>query len=118
MQTGKSHLIGPMISMLRDKYGDDAQFIVLSSARIITDQLGRDLVGQLKEKVGRFDGHHKDIQNVTVASAWSMARNLDQFALEKPVILINDEAYSTQAETFQKIYSHFGLGEIQKSDGR
>jgi len=91
---------------------------VLSSARIITDQLLKDLIGQVPETVGRFDAHHKDLdEKLTVASAFALVRHLDEFPAEGPVILINDEAYSTQAPTFRNIYAHFGMGEVQQQGG-
>src|SRR5262249_44266640 len=118
MQTGKSHLIGPIVKMLEKQYGPDTQFVVLSSSRIITKQLVEDMVGHFDEAVGRFDGLHKEKKRITVASAWALARNLEQFSPKGKIVLINDEAYSTQAETFRKIYGHFGFGEVQEVDGR
>lgn len=118
MQTGKSYLIGPIIAQVRRKFGPRARIIVLSSARVITDQLLKDLVGRVEEPVGRFDADCKETrQNLIVASAMALSRHLEEFSPESAAILVNDEAYSTQAPTFRKIYEHFGMGEVRRSEG-
>lgn len=117
MQTGKSFLIAPIIERARRVFGEELKVTVLTSARIITDQVMEDLVGSLGEEVGRFDGLDKAPQQVTVASVWSLRRHLEEFDPEGPQLLINDEAFSTQAPTFQKIYTHFGFGNTYQ-DGK
>lgn len=112
MQTGKSHLIGPIIMTLEYNY-KNPQIIVLSSSRVITDQLMDDLSQNFPgETIGRFDGIVKEPNRITVASAMSLARNLSSFDKQRPVILINDEGFYTQAGSWRKIISHFGLGEL------
>jgi superfamily II DNA or RNA helicase/DNA-directed RNA polymerase alpha subunit len=113
MQTGKSYLIGPMIRMLRSSYGLKARVIILSSARIITDQILNDLLaGFPEQEVGRFDRERKEIRPITVASTRSLVNHLEEFDHDGPTILINDEAYTTQSRSHRAIYTHFGLGEI------
>jgi len=110
MQTGKSFLIAPLIQMLRQHFGPNCRFIVLSSARVITGQLMDDLLeGFPKSRVGRFDGLVKEPKDITVASVGALVRNLDSFSREGPVVLINDEAYSTQTRTVGTIYNYFGF---------
>lgn len=119
MQTGKSFLAGPIIQRLREVYGPQARFIVLTSARVITKQVKNDLLeGFSDNEVGVYDGKNKQIQTVTVASVFTLIRHLKDFVHQGPTILINDEAYSTQAPMYRAIYTHFGLGEIVKQGGK
>lgn len=119
MQTGKSFLAGPIIRMLREELGQKTRFLILSSGRVITDQLMRDLSGGFPgENLGRFDGATKDTQQITVASVYSLVRHLDSFNNQEPTVLINDEAYYTQAPIFRRIYQHFGLGEEVERAGK
>jgi len=113
MQTGKSFLAGPAIQRLREVYGPKARFIVLTSAKVITQQVVGDLLeGFDAAEVGRYDANTKQIRRVTVASVHTLIRHLEEFKHEGPTILINDEAYSTQSPMFRAIYTHFGLGEV------
>ncbi|MFO1519174.1 MAG: DNA-directed RNA polymerase subunit alpha C-terminal domain-containing protein [bacterium] len=115
MQTGKSFLAGPIIQMLREGLEPNTRFVVLSSARVITDQVVADLLeGFPSREVGRFDGNVKQVRTITVASAFSLARHLEDFTHDGPTVLINDEAFSTQSPTFRRIYQHFGLAEEVK----
>lgn len=108
MQTGKSFLIGPTIQILQRHYGPELRVLVLSSARVITGQLMRDLVAGFPiSRLGRFDGLVKDPKAMTVASVPALLRNLNDFSREGPIALINDEAYSTQTPSVQEIYSYF-----------
>ncbi len=119
MQTGKSFLAGPAIQKLRAAYGAEARFIVLSSAKVITRQVLDDLLeGFPASEVGVYDAHRKEIKSITVASVYTLIRHLDAFSHKGPTILINDEAYFTQAPMYRKIYTHFNLGEIVSEGGR
>lgn len=119
MQTGKSFLAGPVIQRLREAYGPKARFIVLSSAKIITTQVKNDLLeGFSDSEVGVYDARNKIIRPVTVASVYTLIRHLNDFVHDGPTILINDEAFYTQAPMYRTIYSHFGLGEMVEQDGR
>lgn len=112
MQTGKSHLIGPMIRMLQKQWGEDTQFIILSSSKVITSQLIQDLVrGFSAEEIGRFDGAVKDPRPITVASYLALAKNLKDYPVSPRTVLINDEAFFTRSRSIRRIYAHFGLGE-------
>lgn len=119
MQTGKSYLAGPMIRMLQDLLGPRTRFVVLSSARRITTQVREDLLAGFPEsEVGRYDGLVKDPQRITVASVYSLARHLVDFDPSVLTVLINDEAFFTQAPIYRAIYEHFGVGEVVSEDGR
>lgn len=124
MQTGKSKMTGPIIEMLREEMGADVRVIILSSAKIITEQLLTDLRDHLHEPIAQFDSRKKDVvkrtqmPRVIVASALSFAKHLDLFDPHTKTVLINDEAYSTQTETFCKIYEHFKVGTLENIDGR
>lgn len=120
MQTGKSYLIGPIIQLVRRQLGPNTRFIVLSSAKVITEQVQRDLLaGFPPSRVGRFDGLVKNFKPITVASVFSLAPHLAEFPPEEnhPVVLINDEAYFTQAPLVQRIYEHFGLAAREEGKG-
>lgn len=118
MQTGKSYLAGPLIEILREHFGPKTRFLILSSARVITGQVIDDLsTGFPVSRIGRFDGLVKDPKEITVASIYALARNLEDFRRgSDPVVIINDEAYSTQTSTVGKIYSHFGFATRQNDE--
>ncbi|HCU24760.1 MAG TPA: hypothetical protein DF383_07065, partial [Deltaproteobacteria bacterium] len=122
MQTGKTSLIPHIIKVLRKHYGAGARCIVLCRNKIQADQIMRDLLEHFPQHlVGRYDSEVKDARDITVAMVGTMAGHLKSdpvFALDgRPVFLINDEAASTQSQTFQTIYTHFGLAETIK-EGR
>jgi superfamily II DNA or RNA helicase len=111
MQTGKSLMTGPIIRMLRQELGD-VRVLILTSSRVITQQIEEDLLGGFPaDEVGRFDALVKQPRPVTVASTLSLARNLDRFPPGPKTVLILDEAYSTQSPSVRRILRHFGLAE-------
>jgi len=113
MQTGKSAMTKNVIEMIFEELGNDTDVIVLSSARIITEQLLGDLRSQFNVAVSRFDGLVKDKRRrITVASTVSMANHLDRFSTQRRTVIINDQAFSTQSDSCRSIYTHFGLGEV------
>ncbi len=123
MQTGKSKMVAPIVEMLREELGSDIQIIILSSAKIITDQAIGDLRSHFRETIAQFDARKKEIEGkkrprIIVASARSLSEHLDALNPNLRTVLINDEAYSTQTETFQRIYEHFRVGKVESIDGR
>ncbi|HEX5033244.1 MAG TPA: hypothetical protein VFW62_02075, partial [bacterium] len=122
MQTGKSHLIPHIISMAEEVYGKNTEFIILSSARVITRQILGDLLGGFDpSQIGRLDGQVKDPKRITVASLYTLYKKsqLNRFPLDgrKRVILM-DEAYFTQAPVVRRILTHFGLAQEVQVEGR
>ena len=120
MQTGKSYLIGPLLQRMEQVLKIKPRVWILSSARVITDQILSDMIEQdFPEAVGRYDGVHKDLKRVTVASIPALQRALAELPAEAgPQVVVMDEAYFTQTPSVRKILAHFGLGEIQKQGRR
>jgi len=122
MQTGKSYLEGPAIEMMRQELGANTRFIILSSSKVTTLQILADLFTCFDyNEIGRFDSDVKQTDKlITVASVYSLANHLDLFALKpsEKVVIVNDEAYFTQAPIYRAIYEHFGVGEVQEMEGR
>lgn len=117
MQTGKSHLTGPFARGLRERY-KNCQVVVVSSSTVISDQILGDLQAEMPgESIGRLDGSHNDIQEVTVASIRSLANNLSSFNPRRKTVLIFDEAYSTQSQMHRDVIRYFGLGTVENVGG-
>lgn len=122
MQTGKSYLTGPAIEMMQREFGNNTRFIILASSKVTTMQIIGDLLTHFKyDEIGRFDAEVKqNDKSITVASVYSLHTNLEKFALKpgEKVVIVNDEAYFTQAPIYRAIYEHFGMGKVQEMDGR
>lgn len=115
-QTGKSDMIPRIIELLRFHFiwGPETRIYILTSARVITDQVVKDLTSGLpSHEIGRFDGRPgRAIRRITVCSIPAMARNLKLFPPTEETVLINDEGITTQTGSCRRIYTHFGLGQM------